>query len=269
MRRKHSAIEGEILRAAAETFSDRGYQATTLDDIASAARISRATFYSYFPSKDELLRRMYTQVIATTQETVERIASENISAPEKLRRIIRFLVSYIGSHKPLIQVFFSELFSLSSTMTQSVSRANRALWEVIERIVDEGIQAGIFISLHPRRFTYLLLGACNWTHRWYRPGGEWTPDTIAEEIIHVLEGGYLQQQPKTASANTEELLLQEVRALREEVKQLQCSLQPSPVKTTQPRKRKSAVAALGTRKRAMTQSAWCLLHASTMLLSFS
>lgn len=259
MRRKNRALESEILRAAAETFSDRGYQATTLDDIASAARISRATFYSYFPSKDELLRRMYTEVIATTQETVERIVREKISAPEKLRRIIRFFVSYIGSHKPLIQVFFSELFSLSSTMTHSVSQANRALWGVIERVVEEGIQAGAFIPLHPRRFTYLLLGACNWMHRWYRPGGEWTPDTIAEEIIQVLESGYLQQQPKLLRGNAEELLLREVRALRAEVKQLQCALPQRSATASLPRKR----------KRATVQLAWCLLQASTVFLSFT
>jgi AcrR family transcriptional regulator len=264
MRRKHSAIESEILRAAAETFSDRGYQATTLDDIAGAAHISRATFYSYFPSKDALLHRIYTQVITATQETVERIASEEIPASEKLRHIIRFLVSYISAHKPLIQIFFSELFSLSSTMTQSVAQANRALWGVIERIVEEGVQAGDFIPLHPRRFTYLLLGACNWMYRWYRPGGEWTPDLIAEEIIKILEGGYLHPQARTDEA----ALLHEVRALREEVKQLTNSVQRGSVKTPQ-RKSKRTAATLGVRARVMILSAWCLVQASTALLTLS
>jgi TetR/AcrR family transcriptional regulator, cholesterol catabolism regulator len=219
MRRKHSALEGEILRAAETIFSERGYQTTTLDDLAVAARISRATFYSYFPSKEELLRRMYRQVITTTQTGIERIANEDLPTPEKLRRIIRFLVSYLATNKPLMQVFFSEILSLPSTMNRSVTQANRAFCEVIERVVEEGVRTGVLIPLHPKRFTYMLLGACNWMYRWYRPGGEWTPEMIAEEIIRIVESGYLQQQTETGEA----VLLREVRALREEVRQMRTS----------------------------------------------
>jgi AcrR family transcriptional regulator len=219
MGRKHSGIEAEILRAAETIFSERGYQATTLDDLAVAAKISRATFYSYFPSKDELLRRMYRQVISTTQASIERIAREDLPAPEKLRRIVRFLVSYLATHKPLMQVFFSELLSLPSAMSRSVTQANRAFCAVIEQVVEEGVRTGVFIPLHPKRFTYMLLGACNWMHRWYRPGGAWTPDMIADEIIRIVESGCLQPQTETDEA----VLLREVRAMREEVRQIRVS----------------------------------------------
>jgi hypothetical protein len=60
------------------------------------------------------------------------------------------------------------------------------------------------------------MGMCNWMHRWYRPGGEWTPDTVAEEFIRILESGYLTQrmeQPHAACAH-------EVQALRREVAEL-------------------------------------------------
>ena len=85
MRRKHTAVETEILGVAARIFSERGYQGTTLDDIATAANISRSTFYSYFASKEELLHRIYRQVISTTQAAVARMAGEDRPAPEKLR----------------------------------------------------------------------------------------------------------------------------------------------------------------------------------------
>ena len=71
--RKRVAIEEEILRVAADKFGKQGYQATTLDEIATAAGISRGAFYLYFPSKEELLRRMYGQVIATSQTAIEQI----------------------------------------------------------------------------------------------------------------------------------------------------------------------------------------------------
>jgi AcrR family transcriptional regulator len=87
--RKRTAIEEEVLRIAADKFGKQGYQATTLDEIAAEAGISRAAFYLYFPSKEELLRRMYSQVIATSQAAIEHIVAEDLPVPEKLRRIIR------------------------------------------------------------------------------------------------------------------------------------------------------------------------------------
>ena len=237
MQRKRASRETAILRAAADTFSERGYRATTLDDLAAAAGISRATFYSYFPSKDELLRRMYQQVTSSTQAAIERIAAEDIPVPEKLRRIIRYQVTYLAAHKPLVQVFFSELFSLPPAMGRSVTRANRAYSEVIERVVAEGVRTGELIPLDPKRFTYALVGMCNWMYRWYRPEGKWTPDVIAEEFIRVLESGYLAREAEPGT----EVLLREVRALRQEVAEVRSALQPEARLAPARRRRQAAV----------------------------
>ncbi len=214
--RKRTAIEEEILRIAADKFGRQGYQATTLDEIAAAAGISRAAFYLYFPNKEELLRRMYSQVIATSQAAIEQIVAEDLPIPEKLRRIIRHQVRYMATNIPLSQVFFSEIFSLRPELGQWVRRANRAFGEVIEKVVKEGVQKGVLIPLHPKRFTYALMGMCNWMHRWYRPGGEWTPDTVAEEFIRILESGYLTHRV----GNNYAPCVQEVQALRREVEEL-------------------------------------------------
>jgi TetR/AcrR family transcriptional regulator, cholesterol catabolism regulator len=214
--RKRTAIEEEVLRVAADKFGKQGYQATTLDEIAAEAGISRAAFYLYFPSKEELLRRMYKQVIDTVQAAIERIVVEDLPVPEKLRRIIRHQVGYMVANIPLTQVFFSEIFSLPPELSRWVKLANRAFGAVIERVVNEGVQKGELRPLHPKRFTYALMGMCNWMHRWYRPGGEWTPDTVAEEFIRILESGYL----TPGTDNNHAPCVQEVQALRREVEEL-------------------------------------------------
>ena len=214
--RKRTAIEEEVLRVAADKFGEQGYQATTLDEIAAEAGISRAAFYLYFPSKEELLHRMYKQVIDTVQAAIERIVVEELPVPEKLRRIIRHQVRYMVANIPLTQVFFSEIFSLPPELGRWVKLANRAFGAVIERVVNEGVQKGELIPLHPKRFTYALMGMCNWIHRWYRPGGEWTPDTVAEEFIRILESGYLTPRADNNPASW----VQEVQALRREIEEL-------------------------------------------------
>lgn len=216
MRRKNAAVESEILRVAAEIFSERGYQATTLDDIAAAANISRRTFYSYFSSKDDLLRHIYREVIGTSMSAAKRIAGEDLPAPEKLRRIIRQQVSALATHTPLMRVFFTEIFNLPGALSRSVAQANHTYSKIIEQVIAEGVRTGELILLQPQRFSYILLGMCNWMHRWYQPGREWTPDVIAEEIICVLERGYLHREGEVSN----EMLMSELRALRQEVKQL-------------------------------------------------
>lgn len=210
MRKKNVAVETEILRVAAIIFSERGYQATTLDDIAAAANISRRTFYSYFGSKDDLLRHIYREVVTTSVATAGRIAREKLPAREKLRRLIRYQISNLATQMPLMRVFFSEVFSLSGELSRSVARANRAYGKIFERVIEDGVRSGELVALEPKRFSYLLLGMCNWIHRWYRPGEKWTPDALAEEIIAVLEGGYL--RPSTEVSN--EMLMREMRGLR-------------------------------------------------------
>jgi AcrR family transcriptional regulator len=219
--RKRTAIEEEILRVAADKFGKQGYQATTLDEIAAAAGISRAAFYLYFPNKEELLRRIYSQVIATSQAAIEQIVAEKLPVSEKLRRIIRHQVRYMATNIPLAQVFFSEIFNLRPELGQWVKRANRAFGTVIERVVSEGVQTGELIPLHPKQFTYALMGMCNWMHRWYRPGGEWTPDTVAEEFIRILESGYLTQKVEHAHAPC----ASEIQALRREVTELKSMME--------------------------------------------
>ncbi len=216
MRRKNAALETEILRVAANIFSERGYHGTTLDDIAAAANISRRTFYSYFSSKDDLLRRIYDEVITASMSAAKRIAGEDLPAREKLRRLIRQQVSALTRQTALLRVFFTEVQNLRGPLSRSVAQADRSYSRIVEHVITEGVRTGELIKLQPKRFSYLFLGMCNWIQRWYQPQGKWTADAIAEDIIVVLEGGYLRRQAEVSN----EALLLELRALRKEVRQL-------------------------------------------------
>ena len=218
---KRAAIEEAILRVAADKFGKQGYQATTLDEIAAEAGISRAAFYLYFPNKEELLHRIYTQVITASQTAIERIVAEELPVADKLRRIIRHQVRYMATNIPLAQVFFSEIFNLRPELSQWVKRENRAFGAVIERVVREGVRNGELTSLHPKQFTYALMGMFNWMHRWYRAGGEWTADALAEEFIRILESGYLAPRKAQPQASS----VREVQALRREVAEVKAMLQ--------------------------------------------
>jgi TetR/AcrR family transcriptional regulator, cholesterol catabolism regulator len=67
----------------------------------------------------------------------------------------------------------------------------RAVLKMIEQVVDAGVQKGELVAVQPGIFTYALMGMCHWIYRWYLPDGVWTPDTVADEFIRIIESGCL------------------------------------------------------------------------------
>src|SRR3989442_6773967 len=86
MSRTRRLVKEELLRVATQWFSERGYQNTTLDDIVSQVNISRVTFYTYFKSKEALLKTIFERVNTTYQQGLEEIFAQPLSCREKLRQ---------------------------------------------------------------------------------------------------------------------------------------------------------------------------------------
>src|SRR4051794_39267669 len=91
--RRKEARPGEIVAAALASFADRGYAATKLEDVATAAGISKGTIYLYFPTKEDLFRAVVRQAVLPNVESAEAdFASHSGSSADLLRALAqRFL----------------------------------------------------------------------------------------------------------------------------------------------------------------------------------
>src|SRR5689334_2023135 len=83
--RAYTLRRAEIVNAAAEVFKERGYQGTSLADIAEAAGTERASLYYYVSSKEELLDEVVTDVVKANLVVAETIRDASGPAPAKLR----------------------------------------------------------------------------------------------------------------------------------------------------------------------------------------
>jgi AcrR family transcriptional regulator len=191
MKRARSAVQEEIVRIAATCFGEMGYRATTLDTIAARAGLSKVTLYGYVGGKRQLLSLVFERTIASFESGLRQIVEQRLPADETLRRIVRYQVTLLASHLPFLTVFFSEEAGLPAAMAARATRAKRAYDRVIERVVRDGIAAGVFRDLPPTLVVFGILGMCNWLHTWYRPGGKNTADEIADVFVDLLERGYL------------------------------------------------------------------------------
>lgn len=204
--RTRELVEEEIIQVATQCFSERGYQATTIEEIAAQVEISRVTFYTYFKSKEELLQTIFDRSLSAYQQGLEAILAADLPRREKLRRIVAHQVASFTADQPAIRIFISE----EKTLPPRIARRVHGVYSKIDRLLEQetgkGIAAGELIDVPPRLLVYAFMGMCNWLYRWYKPDGPFTQDMIVATFTHILESGCLRSAEKSVETPLSERL---------------------------------------------------------------
>lgn len=176
----------DILDAAAQIFREKGFYATSMQDIARAVNLQKASLYHHVSSKQEILLALLDRALALLIEQIEPIVNQSLPADEKLRRMIVAYLDALTSYRDLAAVLLLEHRSLEPDLrARHIPYRDRfeALWR---KALEEGIQQGVFASQDVPTMTRILLGAMNWTITWYRDDGRMTIDEIAAMIGNVF-----------------------------------------------------------------------------------
>ena len=174
-----------IVESAAALYARRGFQGASVADLAKACGTSKALIYHYFPSKDDIL---YEVMAAHLDDLVDAAddAMQSGDARERLRALtFSFLRLYVGarhSHKVLL----NELDNLPPERRVEVVAKQRRIIAAVETLVRE-IRPDANPIVLP--LAMLFFGMINWTHTWFRPGGEVTPEALAELAVQLMLGG--------------------------------------------------------------------------------
>jgi len=215
MSRTRKLVEEELIRVATQCFSEQGYQNTTLDDIVSQVNISRVTFYTYFASKEALLKAIFARASAIYQQGLEEILAQPLSCQEKLRQAVAFQVTSVTSEQPLARIFFREEANVPRDTAELVAAAQRRRDRLLEKEIAKGIRSGEVINENPRLLMHAFVGMCNWLYRWYQPGGPVTPDDIVQVFTRVLDSGLFTSKRHPDNETVAKSLRQVGRSLQE------------------------------------------------------
>jgi len=180
-----------LLNAALRLFGERGYHATSLQDVIDAAGCSKGAFYHYFDSKEELLLLFHDTFIDHLLDFTERAASERGDPLERLGAVLTHHLESIGTFHDHMAVFHNESRFLTHEKFRLV-QAKRDRYEAAVRgLVQEAQARGeLRPDLDPKLFSLLLLGVFNWAFRWYRADGPLPPQQMAATLFAmVLDGG--------------------------------------------------------------------------------
>jgi TetR/AcrR family transcriptional regulator, cholesterol catabolism regulator len=193
-----TATEGMILAEACQLFATRGFDGTSIRDIANAVGISNAALYHYFADKDELLARIVINVIERQCELMERRIVPGDPPAEKLRAFMRAYADFFEENMAE-SIASSRSFS---ALENPVQRERAIYWRdryenMLRAIVQEGMDSGEFREGDVALTGRAVLSCLNWMYRWYSPSGSLRPQDIVDTYADILIGGISARQDRS------------------------------------------------------------------------
>ena len=178
----------QVLARAAQLFATRGYTATTMQELAAACGVSKATLYHYVQDKHALLAQITLGHVARLEDLVAQVRARGLPAQDHLRELIlRFMQAYAQAQHEH-RVLTEDVKFLDELERQAVLDAQR-------RVVAAFVTA--IAALRPelqaqqlgKPLAMLLFGMINWTFTWLRPDGPFTHESLAPLVVQLFLGG--------------------------------------------------------------------------------
>jgi TetR/AcrR family transcriptional regulator, cholesterol catabolism regulator len=183
----------EILRTAARLFQQRGYDATSMNDVAAALKLSKGGLYHHFQSKDEILFDIMNHAMDITQERVINPVGGIADPEQRLRAVIRLHIEVVLSPRDReITVMLHENHPLPPTLRKRINTRKKEYIHFVESLITEVQRARQSRNtVSPRAAAFALLGMINWIYQWYKPEGELQANNLAPQFTDLFFGGIL------------------------------------------------------------------------------
>lgn len=209
-------METEILERAAQVFSDRGYGATSLQDIAVELGVSRSSLYHYFPNKEQLLSRLVTDLVDSSEAALRQMQGEAGGPSAALRAAVASLLGPILEAPSRFRLLLTVEAELPAPIADRWRRARRSIVAEVSSLIRAGIEVGEFRPVDEQMATFTVLGMCNWVAWWpsrERQDVEALNRQIADIAVAGLAAGRGPAAPLTPKAA--------IRVVREQLDHLE------------------------------------------------
>ena len=191
----------EILRTAARLFQQRGYDATSMNDVAAALKLSKGGLYHHFQSKDEILFEIMNHAMEITEERVLAPVRGIADSKERLRALIRLHIEVVLSPRDReITVMLHENHPLPPALRKRINSRKKEYIHFVESLIadvqkeaqKESQRSGASRPMvSPRAAAFALLGMINWIYQWYKPEGDLQTHNLVPQFTELVFGGIL------------------------------------------------------------------------------
>ncbi len=184
-----------IYRVAAEIMCEKGYEATSMNDIADAVGLTKAGVYHYIRGKEDLLFEIMSFGMDMVDQDVIAPAREEPDAEQRLRLIVERHSRRIMEQGGAVTVLLEEMSALTSAHQRTVRNRKRVYFELVRETIEELREEGKLRGVDPTIATFSLFGMVLWTSRWYRRAGKLTPQQSADDLVEIAMHALLRSRP--------------------------------------------------------------------------
>jgi AcrR family transcriptional regulator len=186
-----SPKRAEICRTAARIFHDRGFDATSVSDIARALGMTKAGLYHYFTSKEELLLEIMMFGLDRVRDEVIAPARAIADPEERLRQIVTRHAQITTRAQGAIASLTDETRALPPPARKKVKELQRHYFDLVRGTLAELEAAGRLREVDLTVAAFSVIGMILWLPRWFRPGGRLTNEQAALEISNLVLAGLI------------------------------------------------------------------------------
>ena len=183
-----------VLQAAAQLFNERGFHATSLDDIAERLNVSKPTVYYYVESKDQILLECVKIALDLMQAGIGEVRAAGGSAIDQLKACMRISSGVVTQDFGMCVIRIGE-DPLPDPLKKELRRLKAGIDGQFRRLIAEGVAEGSLSPCDPKMAAFMLAGALSWIGRWYRADGDLSPEQITTQAIGLLLNGVQQSAP--------------------------------------------------------------------------
>jgi AcrR family transcriptional regulator len=196
-RTKKSDSNGQFTRnrvfeVAAEVFHRKGYDNTSMSDVASAAGLTKAGLYHHVSSKESLLYTVLDSGLDLTESSVVKPLEKITDPLERLKTMIDLHLRLVLEERNLeVTGLLHECKTLSSADQAKINRRKKEYVRMTTKLITDVVRKYDIKNVNPKLAAFALLGMLNWTYQWYSGSGSNSREEIVESFQHIFLQGIL------------------------------------------------------------------------------
>jgi AcrR family transcriptional regulator len=175
-----------------ELVAEKGYDMTSVSEIATRLQLSKGTIMYHFGSKDQMLREMSLQYMRLRLAELKLIMETVEGSDARLQALIVSLVTSYRDDRASSVAFSREFMRFArDPVMDDVRELRRQYAESLQSLLEHGMSEGVFRATDARIVALQIIGMCNWTWTWLRPGGRLSCEEIAAIFAETTLSGLL------------------------------------------------------------------------------
>ena len=181
----------EIQIVIARLFARKGYQSTSLREIARELDMDKSSLYHYFSGKEEMLFKLMNNAMDDAMSSLEEIYAADLSPEEKLNRILSYYTKYFAGDQDRETLLVNEMNSLGKDYRSILIKKQKRYVELFKSVLYDLAKNRKMKEIHPTVATFAFFGMVHYTIKWYRKDGPINLDELADLFVQIFTRGIL------------------------------------------------------------------------------